>query len=960
MRIRISLMDDRRHRKHSLSGAVGVQASMLLLLLFLVGPVLASVPYTPSHLLYPPENDSPTAYLLRPSDSRSGAIEFLSVNVSGNVDPKDPEYTLLLGEAPFSSNHQTSAFAPVIDSHGIVKVYAGDCHSAGGQLWQFTPDTASSTGNGTWEKFDITEASNDALHGPNFLSAGFAYAPSNTTESSVFVFGGMCPDKSPGGSPWTAAANYSQSMILLEPPGATDDRSYQTSTTGNRAPPIPEAGFAVVPLEATYARTSSGDLLQQQDFLLVGGHTRTAFLNMSQLAVFSVPQNSWSIVSVSAARAIESTELAVRDTARVEPRSGHTAVLSPDGNSVVVFGGWVGNTSVPAEPQLAILELGADYAGYGEWTWHVPSMEDSGIADGTGIYGHGATMLPGGVMMVSGGYRISPQSSKRATVGTQSNSQVYLYNVTSGRWASSYTNPAAVSNQGTAESADSTTASGSSTARKAGLGAGIGLGVPAVAGGAFFIWYYCRRRRVRRARNKQIRQMALSAERDHFWGQDEPFMASSIRRPQVTEAGTNSDYPWQNNNRGYRSLPPNWRQAGDSMAERTRLLIDAPSPTKGSRSGINPRVYRPPGSFHEYKRSDATGDIHPIDERDEDEDQYAGAEVQDLNDPFRDSAAFSPRGVYTGGDRYPTAPGIAAVFATGLGITADRHSSTDKENRTSSNLSDSSNSSQSARQSRGALGQPSSLPSSGRESPEKAGSASTHSKEPRSRPDSVTLLQEKRYSSDSYSTAQTTLSQRQAEADHLLHDGPEPSSPTPLEVFSRPLTLPRPRASEWMGSVRRVLSVTRRRPPVDAGAVSSGIDRRSTVLGSPKGSASGSDQSSKFLPRRSVSASAELFRRKQGARDWGAAGHRSSRDTGSWESPLSASTRDDFTLDGLLPSDEDEHDWDVEGAAEGRRVQVTFTVPREKLRVVNATAGDMDGLSEKSVSRSNSDARHDE
>ncbi|KAL5365544.1 hypothetical protein BJX96DRAFT_169187 [Aspergillus floccosus] len=933
-----------------MSGAVGVNlASTLLAVLCLLGPVRASIPYTPSHLLYSLQNDSPTAYLLRPSDSQHGAIEFLSVNVSGSLDPNDPYYTLLLDETPFGFNNQTLAFVPVTDSHDLVKVYAGDCHNAGGELWQFTPDTNSSIGNGTWEKFDTDTDS--TVYGPNFLSAGFAYASSNTTDSSVFAFGGMCPDASAGASTWMAAANYSQSMIVLEPPATSGKHSYQVSTTGDRAPPIPEAGFAVVPLEATYARTSSGELLQQQDFLLIGGHTQTAFLNMSQLAIFSLPQNSWSIVSAKSTQRIGSTELAVRETPIIEPRSGHTAVMSPDGRSVIVFGGWVGNTSVPAHPQLAILDLGAEYAGYGEWSWRVPSMEDSGMAEGTGIYGHGATMLPGGVMMISGGYHISA-SSKRSIIGPQSNAQVYLYNVTSGSWASSYTNPKAVSPQQAAPEASSK----SSTARKAGLGAGLGLGIPIVAGAAFCIWYFCRRHRVRRARHEELRKLALSAERDHFWTQDEPFMASSIRRPQMTEAGTNNDYPWNNNNRGYRQVPPNWREAGDSMAERTRLLMDVPSPTKGSRPSITPRVYRPPAPFHEYRRSDATGDIHPIDEREEDEAHDAEMEVQDLNDPFRDSAALSARGTYIGGDRYSTAAGVASIFATGLGITGDGHSSPEQDARTSSNLSDSSTSSQSAHQSRGVLSQPASLPSSGRESPEKVSSASAHSKETRNRPDSATLPQEKRYSSDSYSTAHTTLSQRQVEGDPLLGDEPGPS-PTPLEVFSRPLTLPRPRASEWMGSVRRVLSVTRRRPPTDSSvgmAVASGIDRRSTVLGSPKGSSSGSDHSVSHLPRRSVSASAELFRRKQGARDWGAE-NRLSRETGSSATP--SLTRDDFALDGLLVSDDD--DWDVERAAEGRRVQMTFTVPKEKLRVVNATAGDMDGMSEKSVSRSNSDARND-
>jgi hypothetical protein len=51
------------------------------------------------------------------------------------------------------------------------------------------------------------------------------------------------------------------------------------------------------------------------------------------------------------------------------------------------------------------------------------------------------------------------------------------------------------------------------------------------------------------------------------------------------------------------------------------------------------------------------------------------------------------------------------------------------------------------------------------------------------------------------------------------------------------------------------------------------------------------------------------------------------------------------------------HDWDVEGAAEGRRVQMTYTVPREKLRVVNATAGDMDTISERSINRATGSRR---
>ncbi|KAK0270158.1 hypothetical protein LTR35_014406 [Friedmanniomyces endolithicus] len=45
--------------------------------------------------------------------------------------------------------------------------------------------------------------------------------------------------------------------------------------------------------------------------------------------------------------------------------------------------------------------------------------------------------------------------------------------------------------------------------------------------------------------------------------------------------------------------------------------------------------------------------------------------------------------------------------------------------------------------------------------------------------------------------------------------------------------------------------------------------------------------------------------------------------------------------------EEEEEDWDVEGAARKRDVQVMFTVPKARLRVVNA---DMDRASMRSAS----------
>jgi hypothetical protein len=77
-------------------------------------------------------------------------------------------------------------------------------------------------------------------------------------------------------------------------------------------------------------------------------------------------------------------------------------------------------------------------------------------------------------------------------------------------------------------------------------------------------------------------------------------------------------------------------------------------------------------------------------------------------------------------------------------------------------------------------------------------------------------------------------------------------------------------------------------------------------------------------PRRSAS-DAAFWKGKRGAKDW-------VYDDDN-EGPLSRE-------EGIGDSADDEDDWDVEQAAEGRVVQLMFTVPKQRLRVVNA---DVDG-----------------
>jgi hypothetical protein len=916
-----------------------------------------AIPYTPSSIFLSPSHNDSLAYLLQPSISTEGKTEFLSLNISTNLDSQNPTYHTLLSETPFQSTERDSTFVPVIDGRGIISVYAGDCHdgSETDSLWRFQPDNTNSIGNGTWTQLTVNPGEGNTR--PNYLAAGFSFVPNNTTGTILYSFGGMCPFANSTDDTWVSAANYSQSMVVMDP-DSSRNTEYNAAITGDRAPPVPEAGMVVVPLPETYSRTQT-----QQDFLFIGGHTREAFLNMSQLAIFSVPQESWAFVTVNSDPKPR-TELAVRDAVTVEPRSGHAAVLSQDGTKVYVVGGWVGDTSTPADPQFAVLHIGAEYGGTGEWAWTVPSSDGVGFTEGTGIFGHSVAMLPGGVLMIAGGYSIPKQSSsKRATSLAERNSLVYLYNTTSSSWVTSYSNPSA-SSTSTAVSHLHSLSSG----QKAGLGVGLGLGIPLVIAIAFCAWRYHRKRTVRSKRDSQLRELALGAERAHFWARDEPHQASSIRSSQMSEKQDPVPaYPWSAN-RSVISGPASWKDAGnagDGAAERTGLLADSSSPTKGTRPMSQQRSYRP-SSYADYRRSDTTSEIHPIDEREEDEAMFrerlmatipkeTKPAVQEPEDPFSDTPFATPR---------------TTIFGVGLGpfysrrkdngsVSDGRASPAGKSDRTSTNLSDSSAFSfcsattrptGQVSQARGVLVErPLSWGSNG---VEHLATGSSHSDG-----DGMNAPSVKSISTDSYSTAQTTFSHRQAENESLLHDANDTITPiTPTD--SSPSKLPgcKPRASDWMlNTVRRALTLTRRGGTttqrddyVDETAyLASGIDRRSTILVSgPTPIGSGAT-----TPRRAVSASAELFRRKQGAKDWNTKKRLS-------EGPLvmPRGTRDDLFIGapGYLGDDktcdEYEDDWDVEGAAEGRSVQMTYTVPREKLRVVNASARDMDNISERSTS----------
>ena len=549
---------------------------------------------------------------------------------------------------------------------------AGDCTRGtdGTEIWQFEPD--STHDNGTWSKSKFSagmvSTNSDTALGSNFLSSGVSFPQdAENSSSDIYVFGGMCPtpDATIDASSWTSSASYSNRMLAFSPStsGASTQNSrrmYGLSSVANRGSPIPEAGLTMTPLSPSYMNASGEAAIQGQNFVLIGGHTSTAFINMSQVALFSLPEQSWAFISVNQPSQDPQTELAVRlsNAADVEPRSGHTALLSPEGDRIIIFGGWVGDINTPATPQLAVLELGSGYGGQGEWTWTVPNQVSSPLTDEQGIYGHGAAMLPGGVMLVMGGYTMTAPGTARHKSRRQSppalvqNSRHYLFNITSNTWISSYNNPLATAtgNKGT-----SPQQSGSlrTTSQKAGLGAGLVLGCSCLIGlFIVYLWYSRRLRRKREAREKELYDLALGARRyqedilqsgiDGRGGYPEMQTIGTIKRKPVPNS--QNDYPWAPLSSISQASGSNVDAtgSGERDAERTGLLVEIPSPTRGLRRSLYSR--QPPTSNY---GNAGRGGIHTIDERAEYEEngsvKRAGSRGADLaanphrrSDPFKD------------------------------------------------------------------------------------------------------------------------------------------------------------------------------------------------------------------------------------------------------------------------------------------------------------------------------------
>ncbi|KAI0415615.1 hypothetical protein F5X98DRAFT_211400 [Xylaria grammica] len=943
----------------SLRFAAATRVSILLTAWACLSVTVAAqtLPYVPTSIFLPTPKPGQTgdnvtgelAYIFSP---RNGSVDLLSLNISTTLDASSLSLSTLSSGLPFLGNDST-AFVPSLADNGSLLVYAGDCSTSdGSSIWSFDPSAAGAKST-IWnqENIKLAENAKSTSIGPGFLGASFSFSTTlepETSPANTFVYGGMCPNNNTGSTSSQSRATYSNQMVRISPSTA-GSKSYTVEPVQSSGPPVPEAGFTFTGLSASFSNRS-GITTQQISYVLLGGHTQYAFINMSTVAIWSLPQESWSFVSdvYMAGSSSSDAELALKRTVEsVDSRSGHTAVLNEDGTALVVYGGWVGDLTQAAFPQLAVLEIGSDYGGDGEWQWSIPSSQPSG----DGIYGHGAALLPGNVMMVYGGHAISPSSgSEKRQVG---GSTASFLNLTSMEWSDNYTNPSY-----TGSSAEGST-SGVESSRKQtlglGLGLGIGLGLLLVVAAVVYLMYRKKRRNRRTIRDSTLR--ALAQDNSRFLGDDA--FTTDYDRDNNWYTGGPDPYVRGDRSLGYQSLQTGRISLDNSRHNWFGDMPPVPPPmSQTNRKPVAPRAARgqhqptPSAGYEQVSTQRGLGGMNPIFEADEDDSGDIGEEaISPVRDGRRDSGAYSDPFLTPTRERPISFPPPTRSSQTPSPEERMRASVTDPDVQDWMTDIDAADALMSGR---GTAPRTSATAGAGRTSPSRRG-FNISTEEDASRTESSisesnrsnlsrsgSLLGKLRpgfgvavaaalaattegrggssssSSAPSYNTARSSFPALQAEGPGLLL-GREKEREDPEDEPQEPgsPSKNKPRRS-WLGSLRRVFSSPESGPsgetdegnPFQGGVVEAkDFEARLGSLGGVGGIAADG-----------------LLRRKGGR--------------GAWE-PNEAGSSQGATRYAPLPGagdgeHPDDEEWDIEKAVEKRLVQVMFTVPKEPLRVVNA------------------------
>ncbi|RDA90880.1 hypothetical protein CP533_3220 [Ophiocordyceps camponoti-saundersi (nom. inval.)] len=439
-----------------------VVARMLSLFVLVVvgGTKAARIPYAPAQVLTSTTSCADATGVCRGRDVAlvltGRKLLALDYGTGATFEANNSsQLRVVSSDLPFSSS---SSFGAARAADGSLVVVAGDCRSrTPPQVWTLDPDD---DGKG-WVRKPVSGGEGSGGGGevapPLALGATLAFSSTLAPimdRPSIYSYGGMCADdKDDNDGKWQARGEYSKTMRRLTP-GEND--GYVVGSAAASAPRTALAGFSLTALPGS-ATNISGTVTQRASFVLLGGHTRQAFINMSTAAVWSLPEEAWTYVGVAAS------------STPPESRSGHTAVLSADGRDLVILGGWVGDTSTAAKPQLVLLRRGASGA-YSSWRWSVPERQPE-----EDLFGHGAALLPGNIMMVYGG----------RTVTSQDERGLRFLNLSSLEWLPSYRH---LPDMHSSSSPDSSKAAAPDLAgsnpslRRLALGLGLGLGLALLVG----------------------------------------------------------------------------------------------------------------------------------------------------------------------------------------------------------------------------------------------------------------------------------------------------------------------------------------------------------------------------------------------------------------------------------------------------------------------------------------------
>lgn len=595
--------------------------------LFLVIAVASqSLPYISTSLLVPSisgpslnASSATVAYIVQPHDNSANVF---ALDLTKPLAASSTSLQLVSSGVPFydKRSRADSTFTLSVGDDGRIYAYAGGCSPGADDvsLWTLSPSNTSTARPNEWTRVPLSSGGSAGLGQPPFLGGSLSFSTILTptpSRPSIYVYAGMCPWRNSTISAWQESASYSNRMFKLAPTSA-DGAAYRASVVSAKGTPIPEAGFTFTGLRPSYLNRS-GIVTQQVNHVVLGGHTQEAFVNMSTVAIWSLPEESWTFLSI-ASPTTGSTELAVRDSVNVESRSGHTAILNEDGTAIVVLGGWVGDVSKAAMPQLAVLEIGTSYGGSSrEWRWTLPATQPSG----RGVYGHGAVLLPGNVMMVYGGYSIGTRSGKKSKRQNPAIGSPLFLNLTSMKWQDEYIHPSYAVTDSSGRSP------GNARGRNIGLGVGLGVGLALIL--TVVIAWYCYRRRLKKrheTRDEAVR--ALAQDASQFLHGTEEMAESDDRGWPVHTWYTGGRDPYLRDRRslGYETIHDgknsSWRHP--QVPEGAQAAIRKYPQLRAARG-----YHQPTPEFTPNSRGSGAGEIHPIYETDEEHERGGlGKEVE--------------------------------------------------------------------------------------------------------------------------------------------------------------------------------------------------------------------------------------------------------------------------------------------------------------------------------------------